>query len=94
MAKISFVNSTFVRSEQRLDAEHYEPEFLSIMETLHKLRTKLTVLPLSSKEITLRFIKSMIIGDRTIHYGKIGIPFIRVSDINRVTFFHFLYKIK
>jgi len=85
MVKVSIVNSIFVRSEQRLDAEHYEPEFLSIMETLQKLRTKLTVLPLSSREITPRFIKSMIVGDRTIHYGKIGTPFIRVSDIKELS---------
>ena len=87
MAKISIVRLSDVLDEQRLDAEYYLPEYTSLIETLLKLqkKEKTTVLLLSDRRITKKFIKSMIIGRRTECYSRKGPPFIRVSDIRELS---------
>jgi len=74
MVNISIVNSRYVISKERLDAEYYKPSFLEIEKNLSKLHCE-------RLENLVESIKKGIFYILAEEYRARGVPFLRVSNI-------------
>ena len=74
MAKISIVNSFDVREEEKLSAETFRPEYLEVISKLKELTDTIYFGELISKIVN---------GDEIRTFVKKGLPYIRVSDMDK-----------
>jgi len=73
MAKISIINSLYVKEEEKLSAETFRPEYVEILSKLRELKNVIKFGELISKIVN---------GDEIRTFVKDGLPYIRVSDMN------------
>ena len=74
MAKISIINSLYLKEEEKLSAETFRPEYVEILSKLRKLKNVIKFGELISKIIN---------GDEIRTFVKDGLLYIRVSDMNK-----------
>jgi len=79
MVKVSIVNSLEIREEEKLNAETFSPEYLEVISKLKKLSLKKP-----NNVVYFGVLISKIVnGDEIRTFVKKGLPYIRVSDMER-----------